>query len=97
MANGWTGARRARQSAAIHRWQPWERSTGARTPDGKAASSRNAFRYTQRKGRIFAFYLSRERRKFNAGLPCASIAEMTLKMKLCGIDMSGVATPIEKG
>ena len=42
MANGWTPERRAMQTALIHTWKPWERSTGARTAAGKARSSRNA-------------------------------------------------------
>lgn len=42
MANGWTPERRARQAALIRTWKPWERSTGARTAEGKARSSRNA-------------------------------------------------------
>jgi hypothetical protein len=48
MANGWTPERRARQSKLIHNWKPWEKSTGARTPEGKAISSRNAYRYAMR-------------------------------------------------
>ena len=39
----WTAEQRARQSAAIRRWAPWEHSTGPRTPEGKARVSRNAF------------------------------------------------------
>jgi hypothetical protein len=42
MANGWTLKRRARQAKLIHRWKPWERSTGPKTPAGKAIVSRNA-------------------------------------------------------
>ncbi len=42
MSNGWTPERRARQRAAIQRWQPWARSTGPRTATGKALSSKNA-------------------------------------------------------
>lgn len=42
MANGWTPERRARQSAAIRHWKPWERSTGPQTAHGKASASRNA-------------------------------------------------------
>ena len=42
MANGWTPERRARQSELIRNWKPWELSTGAKTPEGKARSSRNA-------------------------------------------------------
>lgn len=44
MANGWTPERRAQQAEMIRQWQPWIRSTGALTPEGKAASSRNAYK-----------------------------------------------------
>ena len=42
--NGWTHERRAKQSAAIHRWKPWQQSTGAKTPEGKSIVSQNAFK-----------------------------------------------------
>ena len=41
MANGWTPERRARQAEQIRKWKPWEKSTGPKTPDGKAKSARN--------------------------------------------------------
>jgi len=44
MANGWTPDRRRRQSLLIHRWRPWERSTGPRTVMGKARVARNAYK-----------------------------------------------------
>ena len=40
----WTVEERAKQSELIQSWQPWNKSTGARTPEGKAVSSRNAFK-----------------------------------------------------
>ena len=40
--NGWTHERRTKQSAMIRQWRPWEKSTGARTPEGKTRCSRNA-------------------------------------------------------
>jgi hypothetical protein len=40
----WTDAQRAAQSAAIHAWQPWQHSTGAKSAAGKAIVSRNAYR-----------------------------------------------------
>jgi hypothetical protein len=43
-ANGWTPERRARQAAAIQRWKPWERSTGPKSPHGKATVARNAYK-----------------------------------------------------
>ena len=42
MNNGWTLERKAKQSALIRRWRPWERSTGPRTQLGKGRASRNA-------------------------------------------------------
>lgn len=43
-ASSWTPERRAKQAEAIRRWQPWNKSTGPRTKEGKARSSRNADR-----------------------------------------------------
>jgi hypothetical protein len=40
----WTSERRAKQSQAIRQWKPWAKSTGAKTPKGKAVVSRNAFK-----------------------------------------------------
>jgi hypothetical protein len=45
MANGWTLERRQRQAVLIQRWKPWEKSTGAKTLEGKAASSRNSLKH----------------------------------------------------
>ena len=42
--NGWTDERRKRQSQAIRRWKPWQQSTGAKTPEGKAVVAQNAFK-----------------------------------------------------
>ncbi len=42
MANGWTPERRARQAALIQLWQPWNKSTGPTSAEGKAKASRNA-------------------------------------------------------
>lgn len=45
-SNGWTDERRAKQSAMIHQWKPWEQSTGAKTKQGKDISKMNARRVT---------------------------------------------------
>ena len=42
--NGWTLERRQRQAEAIRSWSPWEQSTGPKSHEGKARSSRNAWR-----------------------------------------------------
>lgn len=42
--SGWTPEHKARQATAIHRWKPWQRSTGPTTPEGKARASRNAYK-----------------------------------------------------
>ena len=44
MARIWTDEQKARQAALIRTWKPWTRSTGARTPEGKAVSSKNVLR-----------------------------------------------------
>lgn len=44
MANGWTPERRARQSELIRQWQPWKVSTGPTSAEGKALTSRNAYK-----------------------------------------------------
>jgi hypothetical protein len=45
MANGWTTERRQRQAELIQQWQPWKHSTGAKTFEGKAISSQNAYKH----------------------------------------------------
>jgi|GEM_PF-1739347 len=44
VANGWNLETRTRQGKLIHRWKPWERSTGPKTAAGKARVSRNAYK-----------------------------------------------------
>ncbi len=44
MASGWTPERRRRQSELIRRWQPWRKSTGPTTQEGKKRVGRNAYK-----------------------------------------------------
>ena len=44
-ARQWTLEQRQQQAEKIRRWQPWKQSTGARTQEGKAASSQNAYKH----------------------------------------------------
>ena len=44
MANGWTPERRARQAELIRTWQPWVKSTGPRSLEGKERVAANAWR-----------------------------------------------------
>ena len=48
MANGWTPERRLRQAELIRTWRPWSCSTGPRTAEGKATSSRNGYKGGER-------------------------------------------------
>jgi len=40
----WTPEQRQRQRELIQRWKPWEKSTGAKTPEGKKRSARNSYK-----------------------------------------------------
>ena len=42
-ARTWTLEQRQQQSQAIKRWKPWSKSTGPKSPKGKAAVARNAY------------------------------------------------------
>jgi len=52
MSNGWTPARRERQSHLIRTWRPWERSTGPKSAEGKRRSAKNAAKHGARSGLI---------------------------------------------
>ena len=43
-----TPEHRRRQSEAIHRWKPWQSSTGPKTPEGKRRSSMRGYKGGQR-------------------------------------------------
>lgn len=43
-ARQWTIEQRKQQSLNIRQWQPWQHSTGAKTLEGKAIASHNAFK-----------------------------------------------------
>ena len=43
MATTWTPERRARQAELIRTWQPWAKSTGPRSPEGRQRVSMNAW------------------------------------------------------
>jgi hypothetical protein len=52
-ARKWTNEQKARQATIIQNWKPWQHSTGAKTPEGKASSSMNAHRgYFRRRARL---------------------------------------------
>lgn len=41
----WTPEERLKQAGLIRNWQPWKRSSGAKTPEGKARSNQNAYKH----------------------------------------------------
>ena len=44
MERPWTAEQRARQSALVHTWKRWEKSTGPKTAEGKAIVSQNNYK-----------------------------------------------------
>jgi hypothetical protein len=68
MKSQWTLERRAQQAAAIHRWKPWEQSTGPRTAEGKTIVSRNAFKGGKREA------LRHQMREFRQFIRAAAMA-----------------------
>lgn len=75
----WTPERRAKQAENIHRWKPWKQSTGPRTPEGKARSSRNADRgVAEMEARILEAQLQMRSRLF------ADAEEGLLRLALLG-------------
>ncbi len=86
MANGWTDERRAKQAALIRTWKPWEKSTGAKTPEGKAKSSKNAFRLTMRKHLLLVRWIAKQSKNLRAGKPYATREEFMLKVASLGFD-----------
>ena len=59
MANGWTQERKDKMRLQIQRWKPWEKSTGAKTVEGKAKSSRNAYKNGSSEARMLLREFSR--------------------------------------
>ena len=49
-----TPAHRARQSQAIRTWQPWEKSTGPKSAEGKAVVASNAVKHGGRSAHAIA-------------------------------------------
>lgn len=68
---GWTPERRARQSARIHLWHPWRRSTGPRTEAGKARSAMNGLKHG---GRSRAHIMEMRRIRYVLRLTARNIA-----------------------
>ena len=44
MKRQWTLEQRVNLATNIHRWKPWTRSTGPKSPEGKATVARNGWK-----------------------------------------------------
>jgi hypothetical protein len=83
----WTPEQRAKQSALIHTWKPWQHSTGAKTTGGKVFSSMNAHRgYFRRRARLGQWLLWA---KYNTSvLTPELITEAIVRADKLGIQLS---------
>jgi hypothetical protein len=57
-----------RQAKLIRNWQPWRQSTGAKTTEGKARSSQNAYKHGLSKLQKELSRLLREHKKAIEGI-----------------------------
>ena len=64
----WTPEERLKQAELIRKWQPWKQSTGAKTLQGKARSSRNAYKHGLSKLQKELSRLLREHKKAIEGI-----------------------------
>lgn len=64
MSKEWTAERRKAQAERCRKNKPWKKSTGPKTPKGKARSSLNAFKHGMRCRKIdqlrYILWLQRE-------------------------------------
>jgi hypothetical protein len=86
-ARKWTPEQRAQQAVKIRHWQPWTKSTGAQTPEGKAKVSQNARRFTFRKAKKFAQWLIKQANNHRQGKRSISILICEKRMQLFGFPM----------
>lgn len=86
-ARKWTDAQRAAQSKAIHTWQPWQHSTGAKSAAGKATVSRNAYTGSFRQRQRFGQWLL-HKRYCPAVLTPELIAGIAIRSNHLGIELS---------
>jgi hypothetical protein len=67
----WTTERRNKQAELIRTWRPWERSTGPKTPEGKATVARNPWKGGHRqKLRDLTYLINQEVRQSKEFLAC---------------------------
>lgn len=84
-ARSWTTEQRAKQAEAIGTWKPWQRSTGARTAEGKERVSRNSCRPPTLRMVAFTRWMTKQLTRAQAGRPSATIEEVKQRAKDCGV------------
>jgi len=80
---GWSPERRARQALAIRTWQPWRKSTGPKTQDGKTRSARNALKHGLR-SKAHAALRREDRRLLDLSADNIATAKAILRPSLPG-------------
>ena len=77
----WTDEARARQSALIHSWKPWEQSTGAKTAEGKRIVSLNSTGHYWRERLRFACWLAKQAEHLRQGRPLKPLHEVVAESR----------------
>jgi hypothetical protein len=86
-ARNWTQEQRTKQAEAIGAWKPWQRSTGARTAEGKAKISRNSCRPPTVRMLAFTRWMIKQLAKAQTGKPSATIEEVKQRAIDCGVKL----------
>lgn len=80
----WTDEAKAKQAELIRSWRPWEHSTGAKTPEGKAKVAMNSpGRYWRERLRLTC-WIGRQARHLREGRPLVLFDEIVSEYYLRG-------------
>ncbi|MDP2904398.1 MAG: hypothetical protein Q8N96_15040 [Methylovulum sp.] len=94
MANGWTPERKAAMSVKIKEWQPWAKSTGPKSIEGKAKVAMNGLKGRKRPVVSFKAWLKRNRDNPN-NIPLDEFLAEALRRSISLLCRDSILKPIK--